>query len=45
MVDLGFLFASALALFAFSVNDYKIRRVEGIILLMMFIIYYTMILI
>lgn len=45
MIDLGFLFASALALFAFSVNDYKIRKFEGIILLIMFTIYYTMILI
>lgn len=45
LIDLGFLFASALALFAFSVNDYKIRKLEGIILLIMFVIYYTMILI
>lgn len=45
IIDLGFLFASALALFAFSVNDYKIRKHEGIILLIMFIIYYAMVLI
>lgn len=45
MIDLGFLLASALALFAFSVNDYKIRKYEGIMLLIMFVIYYTMILI
>lgn len=44
-LDLGFLLASALALFAFSVNDYKIRKYEGIMLLIMFVIYYTMILI
>jgi len=45
MIDLVFLFASALALFAFSVNDYKIRRYEGVMLLIMFILYYTMVLI
>ncbi len=45
VVDLVFLFVSALALFAFSINDYKIRRFEGIILLIMFIVYYTMVLI
>lgn len=45
MIDLGFLFASALALFAFSVNDYKIRKHEGIMLLIMFIIYYVMVLV
>lgn len=45
MIDLGFLLASALALFAFSINDYKIRKYEGIVLLIMFVIYYTMILI
>ena len=44
-IDLGFLFVSALALFAFSINDYKIRKQEGIILLIMFVIYYTMVLI
>lgn len=44
-IDLGFLFISALALFAFSVNDYKIRKHEGIILLIMFVIYYAMVLI
>lgn len=45
IIDLGFLLASALALFAFSANDYKIRKVEGIALLIMFIIYYTLVLI
>ncbi|MDD6223537.1 MAG: sodium:calcium antiporter, partial [bacterium] len=39
MTDLGFLLASALALFAFSINDYKIRKAEGIILLLMYIGY------
>ena len=39
-VDLVFLLASALSLFAFAVNDYKIRRHEGI----MFLIYYGIIL-
>lgn len=43
-VDLVFLLTSALSLFAFAVNDYKIRRHEGIILLIMFLIYYGMIL-
>ena len=45
IIDLGFLFVSAFVLFAFSANDYKIRRYEGICLLIMFILYYTMILI
>lgn len=45
VVDLGFLFASALVLFAFSANDYKIRKIEGILLLTMFVVYYTLILI
>ncbi len=45
VIDLGFLFASAFVLFAFSANDYKIRKYEGICLLLMFLIYYTMILI
>ena len=44
-IDLGFLLASAIILFTFSINDYKIRKYEGIILLIMFVIYYTMILI
>lgn len=43
--DLGFFLASSLALFTFAVNDYKIKRYEGIILLIMFFIYYTCILI
>ena len=45
LIDLVFLFLSALSLFAFSINDYKIRKIEGLILLAMFIIYYTIILI
>lgn len=44
-IDLGFLLASAIILFTFSINDYKIRKYEGIVLLIMFVIYYTMILI
>ncbi len=42
-IDLGFLFLSAFALFVFSRNDYKIKKIEGVILLLLFIIYYTMI--
>ncbi len=45
MIDLGFLFLSALMLFVFAANDYKIRKYEGICLLFMFVIYYTLILI
>lgn len=44
-VDLCFLFLSAFMLFIFSINDYKIRKYEGIMLLIMFIVYYTMVLI
>ena len=43
--DLIFLFSSALILFMFAANDYKIRRIEGIILLLMFMMYYTLILV
>ncbi len=43
--DLFFFFASAFVLFIFSANDYKIRRIEGIMLLIMFIVYYTLVLI
>lgn len=43
--DLVFFFASSLALFTFSINDYKIKKHEGVILLSMFVIYYTCILI
>lgn len=44
-LDLAFFFASSLALFTFAVNDYKIKRYEGVILLIMFVVYYTCILI
>jgi len=43
--DLFFFFASAFVLFIFSANDYKIRKLEGIMLLIMFIVYYTLVLI
>lgn len=44
-IDLIFLFLSALLLFIFSANDYKIKKIEGIMFLLMFIVYYTLILI
>ena len=44
-IDLIFLFLSAFMLFIFSANDYKIRKVEGIILLIIFAVYYTLVLI
>lgn len=44
-IDLIFLFLSSLVLFIFSKNDYKITKREGIIFLLMFIIYYSMVLI
>lgn len=44
-LDLAFFFASSLALFTFAINDYKIKRYEGVILLIMFVVYYTCILI
>ena len=45
IIDLGFLFLSALALFIFAGNDYKITKREGLFLLVMFAIYYTLVLI
>lgn len=45
VMDLGFLFLSALALLIFAGNDYKIRKREGIFLLFMFVLYYTLIII
>lgn len=45
MIDLCFLFISAFILFLFSINDYKIKKYEGIILLVLFTIYYTIVLI
>jgi len=44
-IDLIFLFLSTFVLFLFSWNDYKIKRIEGIIFLIMFVIYYTLVLI
>lgn len=44
-IDLIFLFLSAFMLFIFSANDYKIRKIEGIILLLIFAVYYTLVLI
>ena len=44
-IDLIFFFLSALMLFIFSANDYKIRKYEGIILLLMFAVYYTLVLV
>lgn len=41
--DLGFFFLSILALFIFAGNDYRIKRREGIFLLFMFVLYYTLI--
>ena len=44
-IDLIFFFLAAFMLFIFSANDYKIRKLEGIILLLMFAVYYTLVLI
>lgn len=44
-LDLLFMILSALALFIFARNDYKITKREGIIFLLMFILYYSMVLI
>ena len=44
-IDLIFFFLSAFILFIFSANDYKIRKLEGILLLIMFLVYYTLVLI
>ena len=44
-IDILFFFASAFVLFILSINDYKIKRSEGVFLLLMFIVYYTCILI
>lgn len=45
IIDLTFLFGSAFSLYVFSAIDYKIKRYEGIIFLIMFIIYYTLVLV
>ena len=45
IIDMFFLLISAILLFTFSKNDYKIKRHEGIIFIIIFIIYYSIILI
>ena len=44
-IDLAFFFLSALVLFIFAVNDRKIRKFEGIIFLLMFVAYYTLVIV
>ena len=44
-IDVIFMFLAAFMLFIFAANDYKIKRLEGMILLLMFITYYTLILV
>ncbi len=44
-IDLAFFFVSALALFMFAANDKKIRKYEGGLLLLMFIVYYALVII
>lgn len=41
IVDLMVMLASATLLFIFSYNDYKIKRDEGIIFVIMFVLYYS----
>lgn len=41
IVDLIVMILSALMLFIFSYNDYKIKKNEGIVFLLMFIVYYS----
>ena len=41
IVDLMMMLASAALLFVFSYNDYKIKRDEGIIFVIMFVLYYS----
>lgn len=43
MIDLAMLFISSLVLFYFSVTDKRITRVEGLILLLLYMIYYIFI--
>lgn len=42
-IDLEFLLLSAILLFIFCKNDYKLKRSEGIMLLITFVIYYILI--
>ena len=44
-IDIFFFFLSAFIIFIFSANDYKIRKIEGILLLLLFAVYYTFVLI
>lgn len=41
LVDLMMMLASAALLFIFSYNDYKIKKNEGIIFIIMFVLYYS----
>ena len=41
IIDLIVMIVSALMLFIFSYNDYKIKKNEGIVFLLMFIVYYS----
>ena len=41
MVDLVMMLVSAALLFVFSYNDYKIKKNEGIMFLILFVIYYS----
>lgn len=41
IVDLAMMLASAALLFIFSYNDYKIKKNEGIIFLVLFVLYYS----
>lgn len=45
MIDIILLFLSVLLLYIFCRNDYKIKRKEGIIFLIIFITYYTYVII
>lgn len=44
-IDLLFFFLAAFVLFLFALNDHKIRKIEGIMLLLMFVAYYTLVLV
>ena len=41
IIDLAVMLASAALLFVFSYNDYKIKKDEGILFIIMFVIYYS----
>lgn len=41
IVDLAMMLASAALLFVFSYNDYKIKKDEGILFIIMFVVYYS----